>query len=40
MSNRLDAIFEELRSAIFAAYAAIVRRIGSSAPSTIGAYPH
>ena len=26
MSNRLEAIFEELRSAIFAAYAAVVER--------------
>jgi hypothetical protein len=34
------AIFEELRSAIFAAYAAIVEEDRSSAPSTIDSNPH
>ena len=33
-------IVEGLRSAIFAAYAAIVEEDGSSAPSTIDANPH
>lgn len=40
MSNRLDAIFEELRSAIFAAYAAIAEEDRGVGPEHDRPNPH